>query len=1002
MDGADYIDPVPPQDVLRSREETSRLRSQGLLIKTGRGKRIDYVVDNYGDPLSTLQVAVLERLPGKVNQQLIRSIFEIRSLNADVAATFYQGFIRQIIDPNVVLLEAIRISLSPQAMFTNDDGEIADKRNYIRLVALALRFGADPNQYVDVDTPEKVHILFYTQRFGIDLREQYGTDSIIDDEIYKSLVMYYLVLSGANYDRKVIEVDVERESVVQALEKYPDALKSVLYNMELDISDPPEAFTVPYLDPNTANDLSILLSQRLTKIQQVYQNRDNPIILKQKYPDEWTDEELLDIFYNMDYRRIANSIPQEEIPDQLREASICYSHRTYVALIRRLDPKLIPVIGTEELNVCARFLDTNGVDTLLLVGAVPSYVLKDKILERMARAKGKLPLTLDMNGKMLWYFTRYGYSLDEPQMLLLRRIAPYIADELKIYMEKNPAWKAECNVETTEPSDNLREVARDAGLNPNGNKRDICRGLATITSVSSADAIRVAEELNERKLRVGSETLDEAIRDDKIEKRLKKVEEDNKRLEKLKSRMNNTNTNKTVNSSAVISSLSNLKEEEVEEETDARSSRTVITNSKSPKSSSQLKSEKKSSSSTMQKSPKTTVKIGGLGLKNSNGVIDVKSSPTKVNKVNPDVIRQISNSNISVPSQKKTLRKPRLSGENGGELQYRKTKDKIKGNCKKNGDCKIEIEEETEELSIKEPKEEKRVVIKSPPVVTKKQAPVKPRKATPYPQEVPPPTPSKLKPDTSVQLRNSNNRGPFTRVNTSSKDTELRKVLDANREDNINEALTSHSSRNTGDICENQDTLQYNPRDYNELDITEYDDGKAKKPWCFESRDYKSLLETKFNPFTGEKIPTDTLETMRTKLKLLENARLKKNQKPIPRGIKDLRGGGYQGDADAQIALRTLEQLYLYYGLAPEIFREDYTIADMQFILDQLYSDAPTLDVTSRQHSMRTFAVVIVNDIYIGGEQDVERADEIFGLIYDYGNPVAEGVEASPEELGES
>lgn len=1024
MDGEDYLDPVPPQDALLLRDSTRRIRGEPLITRAGRRGRADIVVDLYGDPLTTLQVAVLERLPGKVSQELIRQLFEIRPLNADVAATIYQGFIRQVIDPNIVLLEAIRISLAPLAMFTNDDGDIADKRNYIRLVAFALRFGADPNQYVDIDQPEKVHILWWVQRFGIDLRESYGIDSIVDDEAFKSLVMYYLVLSGANYDMKVLQIDPEQESVVQALEKYPDALKSVLYNMELDITDPPEAFSFPYLGEATSNDIAVILSQRLTKIQQVYKTRDRPDLLLQKYPEEWTAEELLDIFYNMDYKRVANDVPQESIPDELPQASLAYAHKTYVSLVRRLTPTDISIIGSQELDVCCRFLDTNSVDTLLLVGAAPSYILKDKILNRMGRAKGRLPLTLDMNGKILWYFTRYGYSLDEQQMLQLRRIAPYIADELKAYMAKNPYWKGECNTETIEPSDNLREVARDAGLNPNLTKKEICRGLVTITSVSSEDAIRVSRQLNEKKLRVQSETLDEAIRDDKIEKRLKKVEDDKKRLERLKSSGKTSTTSSPTTSSPTTMSrqlsksplLFGKEENSDEESGDARGSRSESTNSKSPKSSRQINTERESKiqpvvATTVATNGKKTVKVGNLGLKKSGGVVDVKTSPTKVIKVNPTVIKQLSSAPSS--TSKKVIRKeaPVIRGGDGGaELKYKKTKDKIEKDCDKKGRCKIKIEEETEELSIKEgrkggDKEEKKVIIKTPPVVEKKNVVIKNKKPpTPFPREVPPPTPtppSKLKPNSSVQLRDVNSRGSFTRLPSSSKDVELRRVLDAQKTDNLNAAFTSHSSRNTGDICENQGDLKYDPRDYNELDLTEYDDGETSKPWCFESRSYQSLLESRINPYTGKRLPRDVLENMRAKLKLLEAARLRKDIKSIPKGIRDLKGGGYQGELEAENAVKTLESLYTLYGLSPLILREDYTIADMQFLLDTLYEDPPILDATNREHALRTYAVVLDSDIYPGGVVDQNRADEVFSLIYDYGNPVAEGVEASPEELGE-
>lgn len=1017
-----YLDSIPPQLALESRSSTIALRGNPTANRKNPENRPIYTFTDTGDPLYAAQVAVLQRLEGRVRQPLVRAIFETRPLGADVFATIIHGFRRKVIDPNIVLLEALRISLAPAYKFVNEDGEPVNRRNYLQLVGLALRFGADPNQYVDIDEPESVHILFWVHRFGIDLRQEYGYDSVEEEEIFKSQAMYLLVLAGADLTMKLTTVDTDRESVVSALKKYPDSQKSLDYNFELDLDDPPRGFTSEFLPGDLPTIVFNEQSFRLAKMREIVTVRDRPEQLRRKYPEDWDVDEVLELLYSLDYRRIATEIPARDVPGELRKVSLYHAHRVYTDMIERLPTSVIEVIGEQELRYSVLFLDVNSVETLLLFGAIPSYELKDEILNRMEVIGNRLPLTLDMEGRILWYFTKANHPLDETQMRKLQRIAPYVANYIKEYMEKNPAWKGECSVRTDRVSASLRETAREVGMDPTESKAAICKGLAAIASVDTETAVRVARELGDRKTRVASETLEEAIEDDKVKKRLAKIKTDEERKSRIQAlKSGNLSTPTTGKASPVTTKLE-----------DGRELITKKTLSKSPSSSSDSKSGRKTTAVAPKKGNNVNT-VSGLDSESlseeDRGIkkipqkkVVVRSPSTQTPKAAmpkflPTAPAAVSGKKVELNTEK-GVDKNVLAGLTGGrdiKAKLVKKKDRVKGKCK--GDtCEFSAKEDLEEITVEETDNISMLDVEGGGKKKQPKPIIKQRKPTPYPEVVPeeeeevvlpPPIPvaakmpMKIKPDTTPVNKNLEERKAITRIG-GSKDVELRKILEAQNTDNLNRALSPHSTNSTGPLCINQGDLQFNPKDYASVDLVVYDD-ENEDTYCFESRDYSSLLETRINPYTALRIPEAVTNEMAAKLRILEDTQVKVTPISVPKGIRNLKGGGYSADREAENTVRRLKDLYVLYGLDPAILDSDYTIADMQIILDSLYDPSPTLDAASRTHALRSYASIIVRDIYTEPEPELvdRRADEIFSVILDYGDPVAEGIEVPPEEQGQ-
>lgn len=910
MEDEDYTDEIIPSESQGARTITAPDRRTAYEYRALSGDLGNAVPDDFGpgdEELFRLQVVVLKRLSGRAHQPLIRGVLASRTLGSDVFATFYHGFRRRVIDPNLVLMEASRIACSPASMWNSnqeDEEETTtiDKSGYIQLVALALRFGADPNQYIDNGNPELVHVIYWVHRLSEKEREDYDYESIDNEEYVKTRIIALIILAGGNPNLACFAADTRRTTITSMLLKNPDAQDSVLKTIELDLEDPQNDSLQAAQDA---------ISDRLIRMNEVIALKQQPQELPNEYPDEWSPEQTLELLYMFDWAPIGRELPEEGLPAEISPITEVHAHSVLAQSLPRISPETMQEAGEGFLDIACRHLDVTSVDLLLASGAVPTYELADELLLRITRVKRPLPLTADIICHELVLFARYGYPLDEAQMTSLGRSLPGCVEKMRKIVAGMPKWKTECSIKGGDASVDLKETARGVGVDPSIGKLRICSALSTLAAQDPSLLERIARTRQNNRLRTLPGTFMERVED---ELALKATH--SKRVP------------------LIVPTIPNA------------TSRIVPPSIPAP---------------------------------------PIATTPNKqVTRLVKTTKQTIPPSIIASQPQKQILTK-----KNGEKQQVSVKSDYVRGKCE--GDvCTFEAGSDVVDTSSDSANDDSNTNDTSTPertstpasTITSEEIEEIPIVVNEEPSVIPPVTQPPIIPpiDRINSSRTAPTRIPATRNPVTRgvlAPTTLKSGLDVR-----NKALSPHAQQNTGRVCVNESGLRSPANTYADIDIVVYDDSHGST-WCFTSDDYAGLIEQKRNPETGEPLPGTVLTEMQTKLNTLKEQGTTSSPVDIGTGLRRLRTGGYSSENTSIQRVQRLKDYYTIAGLDPALFTDQYSIGDMQNILDALYSPSPTLDQTNRKHAMISFANAIVKDID-DAPDSVERQQEVFEYISSY------------------
>jgi len=964
MQDEDYLDEIVPGESQGARTITAPDRRAAYEYRTLSGDIGGAIPSDFGpadEELYRLQVVVLKRLKDRAHQPLIRGVLSSRAINSDVYATFYHGFRRRVIDPNLVLMEASRVACAPKAMWQDEE----DKSTYIQLVALALRFGADPNQYIDSGRPELTHVIYWVHRLSEPDRETYDYESVDAEEYVKTRIIALLILAGGNPNLPCFAADTRRTTMTGMLMKNPDAEASVLKTIELDLENPQGSSLETVQDS---------IQDRLLRMNEVLALKQHPQDLPNEYPDEWTPEATLELLYMFDWAPVGQELPVEGMPGEISSITEVHAHSVLAKSLSRMDPRVVKEGGEGFLDLACRHLDVTSVDLLLANGAVPTYQLADELLLRISRVKAPLPLTADIICHELALFTRYGYPLDDAQMNNLGRNLPSCVGKMRKLTASMPRWRSECTIRGGEASTDLKETARGAGIDPSIGKLRICSGLTTLAAQDPALLERIARTRQTDRLRTLPGTFMERVEDELAMKATHKRRPLLPPIIPVPTPIMPTTTMplgtplilppKPVVYTQQHRPVTRIIRTTTQHGTPHGIPPTFLptTNPVEDNDSNLQLDDEQEVTTTKKKGEKQQVSVKSDYVR---GKCDGDVCTFEAGSDVVDTSSDISN-NGSGRTETKQMRKDRKSGSRHARQAI--------------NPVFVPSTITTEEV-IDEPI----VVIEEPSVVPPITPPI-----TPIPTPIIPLTrvnESRMAPTRIAATRNPVTRGVLAPAT-------LKSGIDTR-----NRALSTGSPQNSGRVCTNESGLRYPASTYSDIDIVVYNDSKGYT-WCFTSEDYAGLLEQKKSPETGEALPGSVMDEMRAKLSTLKAQGTTSTPTDIGSGLRRLRTGGYSSENISIQRVQRLKDYYVLAGLDPKLFTEQYGVGDMQNILDALYSPSPTLDVTNRNHAMISYASSIVRDIDEAPDS-VERQQEVFEYISSYSGTTEEPLpEAEEEEQG--
>lgn len=462
--------------------------------------------------LYRLQRAVLE---GKqVDDSLVKAVIRSYSLFQDVFVAFYWGLGRKLINPDTVMLESILWALG------DSDTYEEDQLDYIKLVALALRYEADPNLYVAATCKEcliKYHLVYFVHDFNYDDIQSWY-DNYEEDEVQgfidlsegaKNRIIRLLMLYGADTSLGLISIDKEtRESIsyVNAYKNDPNSRENVFFNLEADV-DLEILQTVPVLVPYYEERLQIVGDINS------YRGLNNLANLYELDDVLWEPSALAQEFYSLNMEKEAVTITAEEdLVDATASSGSYLSKKTFSSLLNEFpSEEMQGQTGTNLLRVMVQNIYATGFSLLLQRGAKPTYVLKDFIISKERETIATLPLSAAIYADMLILLTRNGYDLDSSQLLSLQRFDQATYRKIMSIRASNPLWKRECAVNDGFVSTSLRRTARGVGLDPSGTKEQLCRELDILASVPAADLVEIAKSRQQTRITAFGTTLPEAV-----------------------------------------------------------------------------------------------------------------------------------------------------------------------------------------------------------------------------------------------------------------------------------------------------------------------------------------------------------------------------------------------------------------------------------------------------------------------------------------------------------
>ena len=368
----------------------------------------------------------------------------------------------KVIDVNEVMVSAIEKTIE-------EDPEA------IQYVSLALRFGADPNYYVEVQEGIKYHILYYT----FDIMENHP----INRRLFQ-----VLIVSGSDPNHDVINLKNYSKNVgnvVNLILEEPRFKNTVLQNIEQEeqlrkmyISDTIREYIarknlVHDIPDDVAMDLIMLL--------------DRKDMIRGEY---YTDDDLID-----------NSI----------------TTHAYKSTKLLVNEQLIKRREQDILELATLSYNKKVLKQALRFGAIPYYSHIDYLIIRSSEAVNNgMVLTSARLNLLIVEMVNHGYDLDPSQMSAISRFSPDTYKAILMIYEDVPYWKRTCKAPSTNPSVELKELSRKANIKPGSDKPVICRTLNKMSKENPSRLMMINEKINRKKVELSSGPTQQIKKDNLI------------------------------------------------------------------------------------------------------------------------------------------------------------------------------------------------------------------------------------------------------------------------------------------------------------------------------------------------------------------------------------------------------------------------------------------------------------------------------------------------------
>lgn len=367
---------------------------------------------------------IQKKIYGQRQQQL--TPLEINQLfQSDITNEFnmilYRGLQTESLDPDVALLQAI--------LAAND-------RKYFIPIAMCLRFGADPNMYVESKLGN-IHIIGYLYEV---------TDLPKDDEIINTILVM-LLAKGARSNMRIFDQSSEKATVLQWIsnQDYTSILPDI--------------------------------------------NSNDPTLLSEQIGED--SAALLAII--LDDPRFKG---REFVADDFELA--IYSFSTEVIKFIPI-PNIIIMLDYKSLDVAIDAFNYDAYYYLITQDQFPSYLLLSKIIIAMREylKYGKVLAYQELE-RMLLLSVAYGAQLDQELLTVISTISNNLFVAVRDEYNR-PYWQKACRSPQNTISPKLQDLVNQLNIQKSS-KAGICESLEEISKTDKDALIRAARERQRERL----------------------------------------------------------------------------------------------------------------------------------------------------------------------------------------------------------------------------------------------------------------------------------------------------------------------------------------------------------------------------------------------------------------------------------------------------------------------------------------------------------------------
>lgn len=433
-----------------------------------------------------------------INEDIVDSLMKYKLTN-ELYITIRAGVKKGLFNLDHLLLSSCEVSL-----MEDDD--------WIQIVYLAISNGANVNMYVDVGEDVNYHILYYLDQLclsNIENREESTEQEVPDEfiagqEMIKNTICSMLIMYGSNPKMEVTDIQrSERESMseVQLLLKNPDGSNSILTAIKNNYKEFSNEYgRITYklfrlLHKKKKKSLGDVVTRKLlSKYYATYIGilLDSPEILAQMemLDDIDTVEKCIALVSN---RCVEESIKLVIDNSKLRKGGNVFKSEEDKEIVKNL---FYSAILTYNVDI---------IEFMLSLGIEPSYLVLEEMLLLMYRMKDSSPLSTAIHGSMLVKMVNHGYGLDTYQLKYLSTVSINIHKRVKELYDI-PYWKKACRVKTNKPNKYLKILAKKLGFDPSSSKKELCKGMSYIASMSIEEVLSLHQE--EMEMKVNASVLD--------------------------------------------------------------------------------------------------------------------------------------------------------------------------------------------------------------------------------------------------------------------------------------------------------------------------------------------------------------------------------------------------------------------------------------------------------------------------------------------------------------